>query len=126
MTNANQLWDRVRSRIAGDAGDTSSPDLRADGMQALALGSALSTERHVAVIATLVEAHAMEIKDACSALSARVVDIDSLPPVIRHVFDVVWLLKEDEKDAIMAVDDDKLLADALRKVVNEVRAGRVR
>jgi len=47
---------------------------------------------------------------------------DDLPPSVRRVADVCWLMRQDSEAAVMEVGDDSLLGDALLALASEVTA----
>lgn len=56
---------------------------------------------------------------ACALLSFEGVITDDLPPSVRRVADVCWLLRQDSEAAVMEPGDDSLLSEALRALASE-------
>jgi len=72
--------------------------------------------RHVLLIAILVEKECLTINEASSFLPIRyVTDYENYSKELQNVIDIAWLTNEDEKDGIMSPDNDDLLSDSLIK-----------
>lgn len=56
---------------------------------------------------------------ACAFLSFDGVITDDLPPSVRRVADVFWLLRQDSEAAVMESGEDGLLSEALRALASE-------
>ena len=78
-----------------------------------------STERHVIIVGILKEKELININEAAQLLGN--LDTFKLEPNlaerVRRIQDVVWLVNEDFKDGVMAVNNDSLLAEALSEIV---------
>ncbi|SPP63179.1 hypothetical protein [Nitrospira lenta] len=75
----------------------------------------------VLLIALLVCKGKLGIKTAFGLLGFVGFNLNELDPSIRHVIDVVWLLRHDSEAGVMEAEDDTLLAEALERVLNEYR-----
>lgn len=76
-------------------------------------------ERHVQLVAVLVQRGGISLDVAADMLTVRGADKDRLSKEIEHVIDVAWLINEDRRDDIMSADADSLLKDALGKVATD-------
>ncbi|MBL8398578.1 MAG: hypothetical protein JNL84_10630 [Candidatus Accumulibacter sp.] len=56
---------------------------------------------------------------ACAFLGFEGVITDDLPPSVRRVADVCWLVRQDSEVAVMESGDDSLLSEALRALASE-------
>ena len=56
---------------------------------------------------------------ACAFLGFEGVITDDLPPSVRRVADVFWLVRQDSQAAVMESGDDGLISDALRALASE-------
>jgi hypothetical protein len=56
---------------------------------------------------------------ACASLGFEGVITDDLPPLVRRVADVCWLVRQDSEAAVMEAGDDSLLSEALRALASE-------
>jgi hypothetical protein len=75
-----------------------------------------SPSRHVLLVATLFENGAISIREAFSMLSSLREGEDADNASVKRVLDVVWHLKEDEKDGLMVVEEDNLLSETLQEI----------
>lgn len=80
-------------------------------------------ERQVILVAWLVEKGRLGIDEAASIIIFPGISPDAFSNAIRHAIDVAWLLNQDKKDGVMNPQQDSLLADALREVLNELYNG---
>lgn len=69
--------------------------------------------------AYLYENHHIDETQACASLGFEGVVTDDLPPSVRRVADVCWLVRQDSEAAVMEAGDDSLLSEALRALANE-------
>jgi hypothetical protein len=75
-----------------------------------------SMEKHIVLVALLVEKKLLSINEAALQLDYFV--IESTPSLqIQEVLDVAWLINEDRKDNFMQPDADDLLSNALQAVL---------
>ncbi len=56
---------------------------------------------------------------ACAFLGFEGVITDYLPPSVRRVADVFWLVRQDLEAAVMGSGDDSLLGEAMRALASE-------
>lgn len=75
-------------------------------------------ERHVTLVAWLVENRQLGIEEAANLLVFPGVRLDDFSVAIRHAIDVAWLINEDKKYGVMNPQQDSLLADALRDIMH--------
>lgn len=59
---------------------------------------------------------------ACAFLGFEGVITDDLPPSVRRVADVCWLVRQDSEAHVMESGDDSLLSEALRALASESTA----
>lgn len=77
----------------------------------------LDIEKHVFIVATLVELGTLSLADAARLLGVESPrDYASLDGRVKRVIDVAWLVAEDSKDRVMSPSDDSILGEALRDV----------
>jgi len=76
-------------------------------------------EKHVILIALLVEKNLLSLNDAGPLLTGiNITESESnISNELKRVIDVAWLINEDSNDGIMEASDDSLLQDALMKMV---------
>lgn len=76
-------------------------------------------EKHIVLIALLVEKNLLSLNDAGSLLIGINIteDESNVSDEIKRVIDVAWLINEDSNDGVMEAQDDSLLKDALSEVV---------
>ncbi len=67
-------------------------------------------------MATLFENGAISIREALSILSSLREGEGVENASVKRVLDVVWHIKEDEKDGLMVVEEYNLLSETLREV----------
>jgi hypothetical protein len=82
--------------------------------------------RHVQLVAALAQRECINLDVAADMLAVRGSGKERLSKEIEQVIDVAWLINEDRRDNIMAVDADSLLKDALEKVAADFLSGLVR
>ena len=79
-------------------------------------------EKHVLLIAALVDKKLLSINNASLLLDVNVGDEHNvLRPPIQNVLDVAWLTNEDSKGGFMEPVDDDLLFDVLKNALIEKR-----
>jgi hypothetical protein len=76
-----------------------------------------SPNRQVLLVATLFENGAIKIREALSMLSSLREGEGVDNASVKRVLDVVWHIKEDEKDGLMGVEEDNLLSETLREIL---------
>lgn len=77
----------------------------------------LDIDKHVYVVAKLVNLKAISISEAEKLLSTVTTrDYNELDSRVRKVIDVAWLVSEDSSGRFMSPDDDSALVDALMEV----------
>lgn len=74
-------------------------------------------EKHIFIVAVLVEQGNLRVADAAQLLNIESPhNYASLDSRVKRVIDVAWLVAEDSKDGIMSPSDDGVLEEALRDV----------
>jgi hypothetical protein len=80
-----------------------------------------SVEKHIVLVALLVEKKLLSINEA--ALQLDYFGVESTPHLqIQQVLDVAWLVNEDRNDNFMQPDKDDLLSEALQAVLQVVES----
>lgn len=86
--------------------------------QARLLGIGVSS--HVHLVARLVNSGLLNNDEAASILAALPhVERRQLSPAFLYLVEIADAVVEDAKDAVMAVDDDRLFADAVQRVLSD-------
>ena len=72
------------------------------------------TEQHYYIVAMLLSNRVIDVNRAKFLLELNTVEqYAKLDDKVRHVVDVLWLVREDEKDSVMSASDDDFLINAL-------------
>jgi hypothetical protein len=79
----------------------------------------LGVVHRTSLTAYLFAAGHIDENQACAFLGFEGVITDDLPPSVRKVADVCWLLRQDSQEAVMESGDDSLLSKALRALASE-------
>jgi len=79
----------------------------------------LGVVHRTSLAAYLFAADYIDETQACAFLGFEGVITDDLPPSVRRVADVCWLLRQDSQAAVMEPGDDSLLSEALRALASE-------
>jgi len=74
-------------------------------------------ERHVLIVAQLVERELLDIRSAFHLLALSPSEFSTLSDPVQRVLNIAWLVNQDSKDGFMDVEQDTLLADALAQLV---------
>lgn len=85
-------------------------------------GFCLDVEHRTRMTATLFADGKIDLAQACAFLSFDGANVDDLQPSVRHVADVLWLLRQDLDAQVMEPGQDSLMSDALRKLAKETMA----
>jgi hypothetical protein len=80
-------------------------------------------ERHVMLVAILVEMKTINIDEAASLLIFSGVNSDSFPESMRHVLDAAWLVNQDHEEGIMRPEQDLLLRRSLQEMLQVRKHG---
>lgn len=82
----------------------------------------LDIDKHIFIVACLVENGEMSINDAALLLKCDAgKNYANHDGRVKRVIDVAWLIIEDKEDGIMSPDDDDMLADALKDALTLYR-----
>jgi hypothetical protein len=79
----------------------------------------LGVVHRTSLTAYLFAAGHIDETQACAFLGFEGVITDDLPPSVRKVADVCWLLRQDSQESVMESGDDSLLSEALRALASE-------
>lgn len=76
-------------------------------------------ERHVILIAYLIDRNVLAMEEAQQLLSVPARSLAGVRPEIKNVIDTVWLINQDESAGYASSPEESLLRDALREALKD-------